>query len=137
MMIRFGSRFEDDHPKSWRERLRGAFTGLAGMPQAFRLVWEAHPSLTLALALATLLQAFIAPASAWVGKLTIDAVVAAIARSDASLSSVAFPIALGLGLAACGQGLRILSQFSSELLRDRLTQRINRLILDKTLTLDL
>ncbi len=65
MMIRFGSRFEDDHPKSWRERLRGAFTGLAGMPQAFRLVWEAHPSLTLALALATLLQAFIAPASAW------------------------------------------------------------------------
>ena len=137
MMIRFGSRFEDDHPKSWRERLRGAFTGLAGMPQAFRLVWEAHPSLTLALALATLLQAFIAPASAWVGKLTIDAVVAAIARSDASLSSVAFPIALGLGLAVCGQGLRILSQFSSELLRDRLTQRINRLILDKTLTLDL
>ena len=73
MMIRIGPGGPglDDEPRTLRDRLRQALIGLSSMPQAFRLVWEAQPALTLALALATLLQAVVAPAGAWVGKLTI------------------------------------------------------------------
>jgi ATP-binding cassette subfamily B protein len=138
MMIRFyGPGMEDAPRRAWRDRLRASFATLNGIPQAFRLVWAAQPYLTCALAAATLLQAFIPPATAWVSKLTIDAVVAALAQPGAGLGPIALPITLGIGLAVTSQLLRAVSQVSTELLRDRLTERINTQVLEKALALDL
>jgi len=134
MIYRIGD--ELDH-LSWREKLRQAPAVLAGVPRALRLVWDTHPALTTVLALTTLLQAFAPAATAWVGKLTVDAVVAALGQPALGPGVVARPIALGIGLAFAGQALRAVNQFSRDWLQDRLSQHINLLILEKVLTLDL
>ncbi len=122
---------------SWRERLRLPFMAFSGMPRALRLVWETQPALTVVLALTTLFQALIPAATAWVGKLTIDAVVSALAQPTPGFGPVAGPLALGIGLALAGQALNALHQVSQDLLRDRLTYRINAQIIEKALSLDL
>src|SRR5947199_6009063 len=58
----------------WRERLRGSF---AHTGRALALVWRSSPGGTVALAVLTVVAAGLYPASAFVGKLIIDAVVAA------------------------------------------------------------
>jgi ATP-binding cassette subfamily B protein len=122
---------------SWRERLRLPFMAFSGMPRALRLVWETQPALTVVIGLSTLFQALIPAATAWVGKLTIDAVVSALAQPALGFGPVALPLALGVGLALAGQVLNALHQVSQDLLRDKLTYRINAQIIEKALTLDL
>jgi ATP-binding cassette subfamily B protein len=122
---------------SWRERLRLPLMAFSGMPRALRLVWATQPILTVLLGMATLFQALIPAAGAWVGKLTIDAVVNAVAQPALGFEAVAQPLLLGVGLALAGQALNAVRQLSQDLLRDQLTYRINAMILDKALTLDL
>jgi len=122
---------------SWRDKLRLPFLAFSSLPRALRLVWEAQPALTLIMALTMLVEAFLPATLAWVGKLTIDAVVSAIAQPSAGLSLVATPLASAVGLAVAGQLVNVVHQLSQDLLRDKLTNRINLMILEKTLTLDL
>lgn len=106
--------------------------------RAVRLVWETSPALTVALALLTLVAGVLPAGVAYVGKLIVDAVVAALetggeAERWAALKWVAVEGGLVAGLAGLRRGIEV----CTSLLRARLGHRVNVLILEKALTLEL
>jgi ATP-binding cassette, subfamily B, bacterial len=116
--------------------------GIFGYSQrALSLVWQTNRGLTLALASLTLIAGLLPAAVAFVGAHLVDAVVAAMRIHAAGASPplravfgwVALEGVLVAGLAATQRGLNL----CQALLRAQLGQRINVMILDKALTLDL
>jgi len=102
------------------------------------LVWTTSRGLSVVLAVASLLAGLLPAAAAWVGKLIVDSVVRAAesgAAEDqrAALTWVGVELGLILVLAAAQRALTTCQQ----LLRALLGQRVNEMILEKALTLDL
>jgi ATP-binding cassette subfamily B protein len=116
------------------ERLRGSF---AHTGQALGLVWRSAPGGTIALAVLTVLAAALYPASAYVGKLIVDAVVAARETGGAAtahaLRYVLLELAVIAGIALVERGLALVRQIVGA----RLGVDVNVMILEKALTLDL
>ncbi len=104
--------------------------------KAVELVWQTSRPLTLWLAVLTLLLGALPALIAWIGARIVDAVVAAAASGGALapvLELVAFEgLAVAL-LALCTRG----HSLASTLLREQLGFRVNSMILEKALTLDL
>lgn len=105
--------------------------------RAIELVWTTSRPLTFALGALTLIAGALPAAVAWVGAHIVDAVVAAIRSADGDTRQVVEWVVLeGLlvaGIAAAQRGL----SFCQSLLRAQLGQRVNAMILEKALTLDL
>ncbi|MEM9383979.1 MAG: ABC transporter ATP-binding protein [Pseudomonadota bacterium] len=109
--------------------------------RAVELVWSTNRRLTIAFALLTLVAGVLPAAVAWVGKLIVDAVVAAMAvheatgetALDAILRYVAIEALLVALLAATQRGINV----CRSLLRAMLGHRVNTMILEKALTLQL
>lgn len=109
--------------------------------RALTLVWSTSRGLTVALALLTLLAGAMPAAVAWVGQQIVDNVVAAIElrratgelHTDAVIRWVLAEGLLVVGLAATQRGIGV----CQSLLRVMLGHRINVLILEKALTLQL
>jgi ATP-binding cassette subfamily B protein len=125
----------------------GGMATLRALPDVFRytrhalqLVWGTSKSLTIALAALTLVAGILPAGIAYVGALIVDAVVAAIAAQsvgNANLTTVlAYVVLEGTLVAALSASQRGLSSCQS-LLRAQLGQRVNEMILEKALTLDL
>jgi len=116
-----------------RQRVRGSF---AHTGKALGLVWRSAPGGTIALAVLTVLVAALYPASAYVGKLIVDAVVAARAGTGAASVALRF-VVLELGvitaIALCERALGLIRQVVGA----RLGVDVNIMILEKALTLDL
>lgn len=106
--------------------------------RAIRLVWATDWRLTLALALLTLLGGVLPAATAYVGKLIVDSVVAA-AQSDLVRDRNLALLYLGLEaiLVVLLAGSRQGQGLCQSLLRVLLGQKVNVLILEKALTLSL
>jgi ATP-binding cassette, subfamily B, bacterial len=117
---------------SWRNML-GVF---AFSRRALLLVWTTSRPLTVAIALLTLLAGSLPAGIAYVGAQIVDAVVSA-ARGSHSTRTVIEWVLLEGGvvalLAAAQRGLSL----TQSLLRAQLGQRVNVMILEKALTLDL
>ncbi len=126
----------------------GAFASLKGLGDVFRytrhaleLVWSTSKRLTVALAVLTLLAGMLPAGIAFVGAKIVDAVVAAVGLHQAAggtdlstvLSYVVLEGVLVASLAAVQRGLST----CQSLLRAQLGQRVNEMILEKALTLDL
>lgn len=106
--------------------------------RAVRLVWETSPRLTIALAVLTLLAGVLPAGVAYVGKLIVDAVVAAIeSGAEADRWEALRWVAVECGLVAVLAGLRRGIDVATSLLRALLGHRVNVLILEKALTLAL
>lgn len=110
-------------------------------PRALRLVWETSPFLLIALGLLTLASGLLPAGVAYVGARIVDAVVAAIAASKAAGTPVygevlRWVLIEGL-LVAITAGVSRATSLSQALLRIQLGQRINVMILEKALTLEL
>ncbi len=107
---------------------------------AIELVWRTSRPLTVALAALTLVAGLLPAGIAWVGARIVDAVLAAItahAAGSTDLSTVLGWVLLeGLLVAALAAAQRGLSTCQS-LLRAQLGQRVNEMILEKALTLEL
>jgi ATP-binding cassette subfamily B protein len=109
--------------------------------RAIALVWSTHRGLTVGLALLTLAAGLMPAGIAYLGKLIVDAVVAALAANQAGaapdhaqvLLLVGLEGLLVAGLAGVQRGI----DFCQSLLRVLLSQRVHFLILDKALTLSL
>lgn len=105
--------------------------------RAIELVWQTSRSLALWMGLLTLVAGVLPAAVAYVGKLIVDAVVAAMEAPNASLTDVytyvAYEAGLVIALSAAQRGLAA----AQSLLRARLGQRVNEMILDKAQTLSL
>ncbi|HET7924771.1 MAG TPA: ABC transporter ATP-binding protein [Rhodanobacteraceae bacterium] len=120
----------DDYLSFWRYSRR-----------AIALVWSTHRTLTIALGVLTLAAGIMPAGIAYVGKLIVDAVVAAIDANRAglgvdharTLELVALEGVLVAALAGVQRGIGS----CQSLLRVLLSQRVNLLILDKALTLTL
>jgi ABC-type multidrug transport system fused ATPase/permease subunit len=122
-------------PNLGAPRLQSVFRQLR---QGLGLVWTTSRSLSVILALASLLAGLLPAAAAWVGKLIVDSVVRAAASGAgqdqrAALTWVGVELGIVLLLAAAQRALTICQQ----LLRALLGQRVNEMILEKALTLDL
>jgi ATP-binding cassette, subfamily B, bacterial len=109
--------------------------------RAIELVWSTSRPLTIALGSLTVLAGLLPAGAAYVGKLIVDTVVAAIGVVQAGgepdytglLLLVALEGALVAGLAGTQRG----TDFCQSLLRVLLSQRVNVMILEKALTLEL
>ena len=105
------------------------------------LVWTTNRQLTVALAVLTLLAGVLPAAMAWVGALIIDAVLAATKTlqdsGDSSMTRVFTLVAIEALIVAALAGAQRGISLCQALLRAQLGQRVNVMILDKALTLDL
>ncbi|HYL03321.1 MAG TPA: ABC transporter ATP-binding protein [Steroidobacteraceae bacterium] len=116
--------------------LRGFFGVFRYSRRALELVWSTNRHLTVSLALLTIVAGVLPASVAYIGSLIVDAVVAAI-RSGALASRVVELVVLeGVLVAAIAAAQRGLSLCQS-LLRAQLGQRVNVMILEKALTLEL
>ena len=100
------------------------------------LVWSTSPGLTIALAVLTVIAGILPASVAYVGSLIVDAVVGTIANRGAVahvVELVALEALLVATIAAAQRGLSL----CQSLLRAQLGQRVNVMILEKALTLDL
>ena len=109
--------------------------------RAMELVWTTNRLLTVVLALLTLLAGVLPAAMAWVGALIIDAVIAASkATQDSGVTSmtrVFTLVAIEAVIVAALTGVQRGISLCQALLRAQLGQRVNVMILEKALTLEL
>ncbi len=116
--------------------LRQRLAVLRNVPPFVRLVWQTHRGLTAAMVALRLVRAFVPVAILWVGKLIIDAVVAA--RGGASDTRQLWRlVALELALALLGETLSRASAVVESLLGDLFSNRTSVLLMEHAATLDL
>jgi ATP-binding cassette subfamily B protein len=124
-------------PGSKSDMLRGFFGVFRYSRRAIALVWDTNRLLSVALAALTLIAGLLPAGIAWVGAQIVDAVVSARNATGHSPSAVLRLVllegALVALLAATQRGLSL----SQALLRAQLGQRVNAMILEKALTLEL
>ena len=105
--------------------------------RAMELVWTTSRGLTITLALLTLVAGVLPAVIAYIGQLIVDGVVTAMAATDPDTNRVLWLIVLEafvvIAVAASQRGLSV----SQSLLRALLGQRVNVMILEKALTLQL
>jgi len=117
--------------------VRGFFGVFRYSRRAIELVWSTNRALTIALAVLTVIAGILPASVAYVGALIVDAVVAAIRAGGTEATRVVeFVILEGALVASIAAAQRGLSLCQS-LLRAQLGQRVNVMILEKALTLEL
>ncbi|MBC8030597.1 MAG: ABC transporter ATP-binding protein [Pyrinomonadaceae bacterium] len=133
-------------PPSSASRLRGApaespslrdrIAVLRHVPAFVKLVWQTHRAFTLAMIVLRLARAFVPVAVLWVGKLIIDAVVAA--RGGTLDTNLLWRlVALEIALAVTGEMLSRASAVVESLLGDLFSNRTSVLLMQHAATLDL
>ncbi|PLX82433.1 MAG: ABC transporter permease [Desulfuromonas sp.] len=109
--------------------------------RALELVWSTSPKLALIFAVLTLVAGVLPAAVAWIGKLIVDGVVAAIALNQqaggADVAAVLWFVAAEAGVVTLIAGAQRGISTCQALLRALMGQRINVMILEKALTLKL
>jgi ATP-binding cassette, subfamily B, bacterial len=116
--------------------LRQRAAVLRNVPPFLRLVWQTHRGLTTSMVALRLVRAFVPVAVLWVGKLIIDAVVAA--RGGAiDLRQLWRLVALEVALALLGETLSRASAVVESLLGDLFSNRTSILLMEHAATLDL
>jgi ATP-binding cassette subfamily B protein len=127
----------NDPPLSLRQSI-GVFRYGA---RALELVWATSPRLTLLIGALTLVAGVLPAAVAWVGQLIVDGVVAAAAQHQAEGTAPLAPVLrwvlLEAAIVAALAGTQRALSASESLLRAQLGQRVNVMILEKALTLQL
>jgi ATP-binding cassette subfamily B protein len=116
--------------------LRGFFGVFRYSRRAVALVWSTSRALTLSIAAVTLVAGVLPASVAYVGALIVDAVVTAM-RSGASPAHVVELVVLEGALIAAIAGAQRALSLCQSLLRAQLGQRVNVMILEKALTLEL
>jgi len=108
---------------------------------ALTIVWDTSAILTLVLGVATLVGGVMPAAIAYVGQFIVDAVVSAVQQSgevaEEARSQVLFYVLLEAGLVVLMTGSQRVSNVSQSILRVLLGNKINVMILEKALTLEL
>lgn len=123
-------------------------TGVARFFSAFKysgvalgIVWETSAALTLVLAVVTIVGGVMPAAIAYVGQFIVDSVIAAVqlpeAERAAARGDVLFYVLLEAGLVVLMTLAQRINSVSQSILRVLLGNRINVMILEKALTLEL
>ncbi|MGQ0642282.1 MAG: ABC transporter ATP-binding protein [Gemmatimonadaceae bacterium] len=125
------SRTEEKVP-TWRERL----AALKYVPALFKLVWETHSGLTIAMTALRIVRGVVPVAILWVGKLIIDGVVSA-REAGANWRTVLNLVLLEIGLVVLGELLARASRLVDGLLSDLFSNRVSVRLMQHAATLDL
>ena len=122
---------------TWGQRL----AALKHVPPLVRLVFQTHRRYTVAIMALRAIRSLIPVAVLWVGKLIIDAVIAAGAAARAGgqpdWGHLAVLVGLELGIAVVGEGLARLSSLLESLLGDLFANRLSVRLMQHAATLDL
>jgi ATP-binding cassette subfamily B protein len=114
----------DDRLPSWRERV----VALRYVAPLIGLLWETHRGYTVAMVALRVLLAFTPIATLWVGKLIIDAVVAAAWTPSPSLTRlwqlIALEAAIVLATEAISQASRLVESLHSDLFSNNISIRL-------------
>jgi len=125
-------------PDSLRERTRLTLQYLRYLPRTFALVRESSRAFAVGLIALLLGQAALPAAMAWVGKLIVDAVVAAARTGDSAQRwHVLRLVTLEAGLMAVSTAMSRGQALLRDLMRASLGNHVNTLILEKAATLEL
>ncbi len=122
-----------EHSPSWRERV----AALRYVPPLLKLVWQTSRGYTVTMIALRLLLAFIPVATLWVGKLIIDAVVAATRDPSASLAPLWRLVALEAAIVLIGEALSRASRLIESLLGDLFANHTSIRLMEHAATLDL
>src|SRR5919206_4549566 len=114
------------------KQIPGAF---ASLPRVLKLVWSTSALFTALLAILSLFQGFTPAVSVWITGLVIDSVVAGI--REHSPNPIWIPVGLQLGIVLFSNLLSTLSNIVQQLLQEKVSNRVQLLILEKANTLDL
>jgi ATP-binding cassette subfamily B protein len=117
--------------------VRGFLSVFRYSRRAMELVWTTSRGLTVALAVLTLAAGVLPAGVAWVGALIVDAVVAAMRAGGGDATNVLRLVLLEGGLVAALAAVQRGLSLCQSLLRAQLGQRVNVMILEKALTLEL
>ena len=120
-----------------REVLLGFFGVFRYSRRAVQLVWDTNRSLLLAMGLLTLAAGLLPAGVAWIGAQIVDAVVSARNAVGHNAARVLRLVLLEGGLVAAVGGAQRGLSLCQALLRAQLGQRVNVMILEKALTLEL
>lgn len=128
-------------PPAAPELTRGFFGVFGYSRRALQLVWTTSRRLSIAIATLTLIAGALPAAVAFVGALIVDAVVAAIQSAGPDRTALTTHALLLVGveglLVAALAGVQRGISLCQSLLRAQLGQRVNAMILEKALTLEL
>jgi ATP-binding cassette subfamily B protein len=125
-------------PESLRERARLTLRYLRYLPRTFALVRDSSRAFAVGIVVLLLGQAALPASMAWVGKLIVDAVVAASHGGDAAQRwHVLRLVALEAGLMVLSTAMSRGQSLLRDLMRASLGNHVNTLILEKAATLEL
>ena len=121
--------------QKWKE-VRHSF---AHTPQAVQLVWQTNRWATIGLGLLTLVGALLPASQAWVGKLIVDGVVAAIQHgaNPEQVKTIFIYLTIELALFLLNTALNHARRLIQQLIQLQLANRIRGEIIHKALALDL
>ena len=123
---------------SYPERLKQTLQLLKHLPRTVGLVWASSGPQTLGLVALMMVQAFVPPAIAYVGKLIVDSVsLAAHSGAAQDREAVLQYVVLELGLMVLSTFLQRVFLLQKQLIGAQLGNHVNMLILKKALVLEL
>jgi ATP-binding cassette, subfamily B, bacterial len=129
-----------EEPRSLAERWREARAAFRNLPRAFSLVWQSSRAATIGMALVALLGGLLPISQAWMAKLIIDEVVAAVVggvAADVALRATLPYLLVEFALLTTGAILNQVRTLNEHILNARLGNTINTAIIRKSLALDL
>ncbi len=116
--------------------LKMVFSAFTSLPRVLDLVWTTNARLTLAMGLISLLRGFSPAISAFITKLVVDSVVAAI-QHRGETSTVFWLVGLQLLINVVTGLLQTLSNIVQQLLQELVSNRVQLMLMEKANTLDL
>jgi ATP-binding cassette subfamily B protein len=119
-------------PAGWKEKV----SALRYIPALFRLIWGTHRGYATAIIALRVVRSVIPVATFWVGKLILDAVIAA-KDGHGNLSQVWRYLALELGIVLVGEVLARASSLIESLLGDLFSNAMSVRLMQHAATLDL
>ncbi|MFI5558802.1 ABC transporter ATP-binding protein [Amycolatopsis japonica] len=120
-------------PKDLKSRLNRMWVNVAGtvrgLPKVAKLTWQASPALTIVITLVTLLSGLLPTATAYIAKLLIDSVVAAI-QGHGTKSAIVGVALFQFGILVLTAVSQALTTYGQSLLQERMTLTIRHQVMD-------
>ena len=118
-------------------KIRHIFAAFASLPRILRLVWSTDARLTTCMMLISVLRGFLPAVSVYITKQVIDSVFNAIRSHGHSITLIWFFVGLQLAVNLLDRLLSTLSNIVQQLLQEKVSNKVQLLILEKANTLDL
>ncbi len=135
MAILIKNNYSDKNKQKQEFKLSKVFTAFSSLPRIMHLVFSTSSSLTTGMASISLLRGCTPAVSAIITKQVIDSVVYGI--NIHSINPIWLPVCLQLAIGLLDQFLSVSGSFTQELLQERVSNRLQLMILEKAKTLDL